>query len=524
MHCRQSLLTGTMVLSAASIANRLLGFVYQVFLIRLIGTDGIGLFTMVFPVYILALVLGSLGIPVAVAHLVSAAVGRRDFSRVYRLLYLSLAYTAGFSLVVTVAALLSARFLTGKIFSDPATYLPFVCLLPGVFIVSVCSVFRGFFQGLQDMTPTAASQTLEQAVRVAAGLLLAWLFIRHGVVAAACGASLGVVCGEAAGFLLMLGFFFYRRALSPLPRRALSGSAGLLTWEIFRFALPVTLMRLVSTAFLSLDAVLIPHRLVTAGFTPREATGIYGQFAGIAETLLHTPGMVTVALSTALVPAVSEALTTRDTRLLNSRINNALRLTAFTGFPSAAVLFLLPEEICQVVFGYPEAGGALQVLALGALFLYLQQTTTGVLQGLGQPFIPFRNLVVASVFKVAGIYFLTGIPAYGIRGAAAALVCNFVMIGVLNLLDLRQLTGCSIRFADIFLKPLVASAVAGALVFAMYSYLAACSVGAVPNLCATLVLGGAAYAAVLFLTGALSRQDRERLSNIFCKILTAIKR
>jgi len=215
-------------------------------------------------------------------------------------------------------------------------------------------------------------------------------------------------------------------------------------------------MRLVSTGFLTVEAVLIPHRLVATGLSTRAATSIYGQFAGIAETLLYTPGIITVSLATALVPAIAEAIATGRTDLLSSRVNNALRLTTITGFPSAIVLFLLPAELCHFIFGYREAGDILRVLATGAPFLYLQQTTTGILQGLGQPLIPFRNLVVASIFKLAGIYFLTGFANFGIRGAAVAVVIGFAVMSILNLIDLRQLTGCPLAVREVIIKPFVA--------------------------------------------------------------------
>ncbi|MEW6448122.1 MAG: stage V sporulation protein B [Bacillota bacterium] len=523
MISRQSLLTGTLILVAASTLNRVVGFAYQIFLIRLIQAEGIGLFTMVFPIYVLALVLASLGIPVAIAKLVSDTVTRNDFGRAYRLLRLSLLYTAFSSVFVTSAVLMAARFLTGKILSNPETFLPFVCLVPAVLIVSACSVFRGFFQGLQDMTPTAVTQTVEQFVRVAAGLSFASLLIHRGVVAAACGASLGVVCGELAGFLLMLGYFFRRRSQFPAAGKLRAGDTNL-TVEIFRLALPVTLMRLVSTGFLSLDAVIIPHRLVAAGLSIREATNVYGQFAGVAETLLFTPGLITVALSTALVPAIAEALTARDFRLLNSRVNNALRLTMLTGLPSAMVLFMIPEELCRVIFGYPQAGAVLKVLALGAPFLYLQQTTTGILQGLGLPLVPFRNLVVASVFKITGIYFLTGMPDYGIRGAGAALVCGFVIMSVLNLLDLRQLTGCNVQVKDILVKPLFSTAVAAAVLYYCHNFMAVRAAPQALSFIAVIALTGLSYAVFTVLSGALTSSERKRLSLIFCKIFAAIKR
>lgn len=520
---RQSLLTGTLVLTGASFVNRVVGFFYQIILIRLIQAEGIGLFTMVYPIYVLALVVASLGIPVALAKLVAEAVTRHDFGQVARLLRLSLGYTLVSSLGVTLVGLVTARLLTGEIISNPAAYFPYVCLLPGVPVVSLCSVFRGFFQGLQSMTPTATSQILEQMVRVVTGLLLASLLLPHGVVAASCGASLGVVLGESAGFLLMLAYLFRTRSLV-LPKQQGFLPTPALSRKLFRLALPVALMRLVSTGFMALEALLIPHRLLATGLSTREATSVYGQFAGIAETLLYTPGIVTVSLATALVPTIAEAVAGQRFDLLSSRINNALRLTLMAGLPSAAILAMIPGELCHFIFGYREAGSILEVLALGAPFLYLQQTTTGILQGFGQPLVPFRNLVIASLFKLAGIYFLTVIPALGIRGAALAVVGGFAVMSVLNLLDLRQLTGCKIAVKEVLLRPLGATALAAFVLDRSYDYLVAQSTAPFLSLTGSLVLTALGYVAGLILTKAVRRTDGARLLFIFWKIFAAIKR
>lgn len=524
MDKRQSLFTGTLVLVAASLVNRILGFVYQIFLIRLIKAEGIGLFTMVFPIYVLLLVLASFGIPVAIAKLIADAVALNDAGRVYRLLHLSLVYTVLLSVTVTAAGIGTARFITGQILSNPETHLPFICLLPGVLIVSVCSIFRGFFQGLQYMTPTAVTQTVEQLVRVTVGLFLASVLINRGVMAAACGASLGVVLGEFTGFVLMLVLFLRSSNLLLQPGRLRVRETGYLSREIFRLAFPITLMRLVSTGFLSLDAIIIPHRLIDIGMSTRDATAVYGQFAGVAETLLYTPGLITIALSTALIPAIAEALAGRNINLLTSRVNNALRLTIVTGLPSALVFFFFAEDLCRVVFGYPQAGAALQVLAFGAPFLYLQQTTTGILQGLGRPFVPFRNLVIASIFKVTGIYFLTGIPAYSIRGASAALVIGFLIMSVLNLLDLRKLTGCPIWATEVMVKPAAGMIAATVVLILGYGLIAGKGISTGLNLFYSILSVGAVYTAALIVLGVLKKSDWERLVYIFCKILSAIKK
>ncbi|MGQ9511924.1 MAG: hypothetical protein ACUVTA_01720, partial [Thermodesulfitimonas sp.] len=149
---------------------------------------------------------------------------------------------------------------------------------------------------------------------------------------------------------------------------------------------------------------------------------------------------------------------------------------------------------------------------------------TGILQGLGRPLVPFRNLVVASIFKLTGIYFLTGLPGCGIRGAAAAVVVGFAVMSLLNLVDLWQLTGCSPGVGEVFLKPLVATLPAALVLKWGHTFFAARETGLLLSLGVALLLAGTVYLTVLILTGVLRREDYARLFFIFWKIFVAIKR
>ncbi|MGO0122677.1 putative polysaccharide biosynthesis protein [Desulfothermobacter acidiphilus] len=457
---RQSLLAGTAVLSLASLVNRVLGFFYQILLIRILHAEGVGLLSMVFPLYIMALVMGSAGIPAAVAKLVAETQAQGSAWRIAAILRLAAILTAFSSLSVSALAFLLAPWLTQRIFANPDVYFPFICLLPSVPVVSLCSVLRGLYQGWQDMTPTAWSQFIEQVVRVGAALTLAYCLAPLGVAAAASGAALGVVAGETAGFAFLI--YLFRRHFSLLVPTTKS-ALGQELRPLLGFALPVTFTRLSSTLFLSLEALLIPQRLVASGYPVSGATALYGQFAGVAETLLYTPSIVTVSLATALVPAVAEAVGSGNQRLLRQRINNAIRLTLLVGIPSATVLHLLAVPLCQEIFGYPEAGASLRLLALGAPFLYLQQTTTSILQGLGFPFSPWRNLAIASLFKLLLIYWLTALPEMNISGAALAFTVSYTCMALLNLLELWRRSGFLPPVGEALLKPSMATLAAASL-------------------------------------------------------------
>lgn len=510
---RQSFVYGAFILLLASLFNRVIGFVYQIAMIRIIRPEGVGLFNMVYPIYVLVLVLAGAGIPVAIAKLVAEEVARKNLYGAYRIFTIAFWCITGSSILFTGLLFWAMPWIKQFAFPHPKVYYCLISLAPVITIVSICSAFRGFFQGLQQMTPTATTQVVEQIIRVAAGLGIAYFLLPRGVEYAAMGISLGVVCGEVAGFLLMLVIYVQKRprlsGLRPYLPAPLFKDAG----RIFQLAVPVTLTRFVSTALLSVDAILIPRRLQAAGLGLAETTSTYGQLVGIAETLLFTPSIVTISLATALVPAISDALAQDDLSLVRGRTEEALRLTMLAGLPVAAVFWFMPRELCTVLFGYGEAGLSLSILALGGPFLYLQQTVTGILQGLGQADRPLKNLLIASVFKITGIYYLTAVPSLTIRGTAVAINLGYMIMAVLNYLDLKKSIGLRLNFGYCLGKPLAATAGMLTVMWAWREYMF--RPDSIWTIGTFLLLGGLTYLFILLVLGGVHSYDLSRLRSFF---------
>ncbi len=510
----RSLLLGASILLAASIFNRGVGFIYQIMMMRLIKPEGVGLFNMVFPVYIMVLVLATLGIPVAVSKLVAGEAARNNLPGAYRIFKISLAVIASSSIILTGILFAVAPLLVRHIFPNPDVYMCFVSLIPAIFFASVCSAFRGFFQGLQRMAPTAITQAAEQLVRVGAGLAIAWALLPNGVHFAAVGISLGVVCGEMVGLIIMVYIYLTRRPRIP-SRTSSQAAVDRPLGIIFSLGVPVTLTRFISTALMSLDALIIPRRLLLSGMSLGDATATYGQFVGIAEALLFTPGVVTIALATALIPAVSDALAQENPSLVNSRIQEALRITVLVGAPVAAVFLVLPRDLCQALFGYGSAGDALFVMALCGPFLYLQQTTTGILQGLGRAEIPFKNLLKASVVKLLGIYFLTPVPGFGILGTALSLGMTYIIMSMMNYRDLKKITGLKVDRSMCVYRPVLASAAMAVSIIQVKGLVAPLGLPELFSLSLKLFAGAFVYIWILYILGGITSGDIRRVRHLF---------
>ncbi|NLP18266.1 MAG: polysaccharide biosynthesis protein [Firmicutes bacterium] len=522
---KQSFMTGAFVLSAAGIITKIFGALYRIPLTWLIGDEGMGLYGMSYPLYNMLLVLSTAGIPVAISKLVSEKVTKgnyRDAQRVFGLSFLMLA-TSG--LFFSLLLFFGARPLLNKGFlRDPRAYYGIVCIAPAVFLVSVMSAFRGFFQGLQTMVPTALSQIVEQLARAATALSLAYYLFGRGIEFAAAGAAFGAVVGALAGLLLLLVFYSRRHLYFTGPRlyRGERSTPGEIVASIVKLAIPVSLASLVMPLVQNIDVAIVPARLGVAGYSVKEATALFGQLSQMAATLINLPTIITVAIGVSLVPAISAASALGDEALVRSRVAAAVRMTIIVELPAFVGLYILAEEIMALLYGHPQAGVALSGLAASVLFLGLHQTTSGVLQGLGRTDIPVKSLLVGAVCKVILTYILTARPAFGIRGAALGTVTAFIISSSLNLLALGRLIGFSLEVKDMFIKPAVAAGLMGLAVVGSYRLVAPRG-GNSPATLISIGVGAVAYVLILFLLGGLGARDVEMMPWIGPRLSARLK-
>jgi stage V sporulation protein B len=503
---KRTFVYGATILLGANLLNRILGFAYQYFIMIHIGSEAYGLFNMVFPIYMLALVFTTAGIPLAIAKMVSeeVSVGRTFHAKAILRLSLWLLSISG--ALVSIILYFITPYFAHRIFPDPRVVNIFLICTPAIFIVSVSSVFRGYFQGLQNMVPTAISQICEQFVRIIVGYTAAVKFLSIGVEWAAAGLALGMLAGELVGLLAIT--FQYLRARHKLgdESQKSSYSTRFILKKLWNLASPVTIGRLLSTGLSALDAMLIPQRLQAAGFGAREATTLFGQLGGTAFTLLTFPSVFTFALATSLVPAISEAAAQNQYNIVRARGTEAIRLTILIGLPCLIILFYFSRPL-TAFFKSSEIAPILRILALGGIFTYIQQTTTGILQGLGKVHLPVLHSIIAAIIRIPLLIYLTGLPQWGLRGTAWAFTLGYFTMAVLNLAAISRYTGMALDLQKFVLQP--ASGAIGMLL--IFHFLDPFIAGQVARFTGEFCLGFVIYITILFINGGITYADLNRL-------------
>lgn len=516
-------LKGTLILTVSSIVVKVIGSLNWIILSRVLGGEGIGLYQMGFPIYLMAITLSSAGIPVAISIITAEKLAQKDFLGAKRVFNVSLRLLFVTGLVFASALFFGAHWLIDNHWiRDSRAYYSIIALAPAVFFVTFLASFRGYLQGWQIMTPTAASEIVEQLMRVVTMIVFANMFMPHGLAYAAGGASMGAGVGAFCALLVLMWFYgrLKQKLKADLQQQnplATRESARAIISRLLRLALPVSMSSLMLPVVANLDLLIVPQRLEAAGFHISQATEFFGYLTGMAVPLINLATIFTAAMTISLVPAISESRALNDVFGIRAKTRTAFRVALIITCPCFVCMYFLAEKIAALIYNAPGAADAIQTMSVGILLLGLHQISTGILQGLGRTSIPVINMILAAAVKVFLSWTLTAIPTLGIKGAAMATVVDFGLAAVLNMIFIYKYTGFALSFSGVF-KPAVSAAAMGAAVYGVITL--AVSWGAWAIL-AAIAVAVPVYGGVLLAVGGIGKDDLESLPFIGHRLLAA---
>ena len=433
------LVGGAAILAAGSIIAKIIGAFYRVPLTNILGAEGIGMYQLVFPVFALFTTLSSSGIPVALSRIVAEkkAAGQETKKYLVSALLSLLAVSALSGILIASLSGVLAR-LQG----NPSTASGYVVVAPAVFFVGAIAAFRGWFQGEMYMVPTAVSNVIEQVVKLGAGIGLALALADRGVVAAVCGALLGVTLSEAVAAVYLTIVYAVRSRRRPAReclRLSKDEARGM-----FRVAFPFALLGVIMPLGTFLDSLIIVNALGWGGVATEAATAQYGLYSGPVASLVNAPVIAIMSLAMAVVPSVSLSRADRDVAAVVAKSRMSIKLVYLVGVPAALFFVLFGGSILSVL--YPAlpadsvalAANLLSVQALGVVLVGATQIYISLLQGLDRTFSAVKSLFVALVVKVA--LSLVLVRYMGIMGASVASVAMSAVSLVLLGVSFRRLT------------------------------------------------------------------------------------
>lgn len=421
---KHPIITGAVILSAANITTRIIGFFYRVYLSRIFGAEGMGIIQLTGPVTAMVFALTGAGMQTAISKCV-AAVSEARRKRRHLYLYYGLASVLMISLLCTFLVYTYADVLAVHFLSETRT-APILKVLALSFPFSAAhACINGYFLGKRKTFLPAISQLMEQLVRVAVVYTCCNSFLSTGDVPPLEFIAWGAFLGEVAAlFVVGTSLLFYNKKhtfghnLIPHP----DNPPDTIMLSLLKMAVPLSANRLAVHFLQSIESIRIPIMLQAYGLSNTAALSTYGILTGMALPVLFFPGAFTGALSTMLLPTISEAHSKQDKERIKTITTNATFLVVFAGLLFGILFFMFSDIIGDVLFHEPLVGSYLRTLCLLCPFLYVNGVFTGILQGLGKAFTIFFINVTGLCLRLAFVFFV--VPTYGIRGYLIGLLVS----------------------------------------------------------------------------------------------------
>jgi stage V sporulation protein B len=513
-----TLLKGATILVIAGIVSKIFGAVFRIPLTNMIGAEGQSYYSAAYAVYNLLFVIATAGFPVAISRMVSSRIAEGDFINAHKSYKLAMKVSWALGIVSFLVMYFGAGAIAG-FYKNPGSEASMKAISVALLFTPLVASMRGYYQGRQDMKPTGITEVIEQMVRVAAGLSLAYMFYRTSLVNAAAGATFGASAGIMAALLAMA--VIYARDKSTRSR-LFEGSVvreetdKKRLRELLAFLIPITIGSSVMPIMFNIDAAIIVRRLLATGWDRVMAEKLYGLMGGYCDPIINLPNIFIDAICISLMPAVTTAFTLKKQDELDGHIKTGLKTMMVITYPCAVGLIVLARPILTMLF-YRKideaemAVPALQILALSIITLAIMRTFSTSLQGIGKMMLPVWNLFIGAMVKAVVSYILLGIPAININGAAFGSVIAYVTAGILNYRALRKYANVTIDMKSVFIKPLIAALIMGAATFASYKLIYIVTSSNALSTMVSIIIAVLVYFVTVFKLKAVTKDEIEMM-------------
>ena len=480
---KESFMQGVVALMFSQVLVKILGLAYKVYLTNKegFGDAGNAIYNSGYQIYALLLTLSSIGVPGAIAKLVSERIAVGNYKGAHRVFKIAFISFAIVGLVGTLILFTGAKYIAGEVLQIPEAELTLVALSPSVFFVAIASVIRGYFNGLQNLTISAKSQTFEQLFKTVLTIAIVELIgIVTGMdtVLMAAGANLATTLAV----MLCFGYIYIyyriqRKAIwkeiekTDEQDKYIEEKGTSVLKKILSVSIPMSLSAIISAINRTIDGITVVRGLKT--FLSEEIAKVqYGILSGKADMLIGLPLSFNIAFATALVPSVSYSKAIGDTETIRKRVSISLLITMLIGLPCTIGLCVFSDPILELLFPNASDGGLiLKIASFTIIFTVLAQTINGALQGLGKLAVPAIALGTGVLVKIILNLILVPMENIGILGAAASSVVCHIISFTIGFTVLSKNVKLSLGFMKFVIKPIIATVVMSIISYWAYLHM-----------------------------------------------------
>ena len=512
-----SFMKNVLILICSQLLIKVLGLVYKLVITNVegFGNTGLGYYAAGYQIYALLLTLSSIGIPSVISKLVSERIAIGDTKGAQRIFKVAFRFFTTVGLVLSIGLYLGSDFIANNILNVPDVAYVMKVLSPAIVFVAMSAVLRGYFSGQQNMKPTSVSQTLEQFLNCVLSITFVYACIGKDAYIMAAAGNLSTTCAIVITFIYLIRYYKTHKLRTkgsiPSPEREKSNKELLKT--ILGISIPITISSLISVISGVIDTATVSNcmQIAFSDGNSKEAleqiamsaTGILSKL----DTLVSFPLAINIAFSTALVPAISEALAKKDKKTASRRLSFSFFASLIIILPCAMGFIALADPILKMLYPTASDGaGVFMIASVSMILTALASTLTGGLYGVNQSKIPAIAAGLGAFIKFILNMILISNPNIGVYGASISSFVYAVIVFFICYKVMNRCVNMHIKFKTHVMKPLISAIGMGIIVFCGYSLLSNIFGNTISTIL-SILLGIISYCALLLFTKALTKED-----------------
>ena len=515
------------ILAVAGMLTRVIGLAYRIPMNNILGDEGQGFYGVAFEIYSIALLLTSYSLRLAVSKLVSARKAKGDRNGVIKVFKTAIIFALTVGGAVALIVFFGADAIATKIMSMHLSVYALRVLAPGLFIVAILGVLRGFFQGMGTMVPTAFSQILEQIVNAVISLVAASYFFKVGAKAmakakdaasgnlsgayGAAGGTLGTVAGATIALIFLLWLLFMmRRPLRGYRRAAADQEEAYGT--LFKILLLTIAPVIMSTAIYNisqvLDQAIFAKTMSIQGVAEEKYSALLGMFSGKYNTLINVPLAIANALAVSVIPSLTAEKVHGRRADMFSKMALAIRFAMIVAIPSFIGYLVLAHPVIDLLYSGNINTPALmlRIGSVSVVFYCLSTVTNALLQGIDRMMTPVKNAAISLFIHLISLLIMLIVFHLSIYGVVIANIVFSLCMCLLNQRSIRMYTGYQQELRKTFVIPLIAAVIMGLITFLAYRLFVYLQLGLFATIPA-MIVAVISYMIALLALGGLTRPE-----------------
>jgi len=420
-----------------SILTRIAGFLFRIYLSRAIGPEELGVYQVSISIFFVLLTFVASGLPLIISRSTAKYSTMKDYKKEKSIIGGSLLISIITS-VLLIGFVLLFKDVFSWLFTDDRCYQILIILLPAVFLTAIFGVFRGWLWGKNNYFAVCFTEFVEQISRIVLCFILLSTAIFELNGASIASLSLTISCVISA--IMIIIFFFVTGGRIGKPQKIYQ--------DLIKPSTPITTVRIITSLVQPLIAIIIPLRLVAAGYTNSQALSLFGIAIGMTMPLLFIPSAIIGSLSMALIPDLSSAVTKQDTKHIHNRISTSLLFTMFFSTLFVPLFMGAGEQIGEFFYDNIQSGVLLVYSAWFMIPFGITSITSSILNAIGLELKSMKNYILGAVLLLLCVWFL---PKYiGIYALVWGMGLCMITSGILNLIMIKKHVGEKLHFAKPF--------------------------------------------------------------------------